>query len=63
MRMTIEQKVQRALQLMIDDGEWPSPAHEDGPRATRAAAMQTAIRLLGEALQALARTVAARAED
>ena len=46
-------KVQAAIYLMEDDGEWPSPEFEPQPQATRANAMQRAIKNLAEAILAL----------
>lgn len=39
-----------ALDLVTGDGEWPSPAYEEGPQATRASAMQQAIKNLASAV-------------
>lgn len=56
--MTAEELARVALGLVIHDGEWPSPESEDGPQATRAAAMQAAINNLARAVLLLSAALA-----
>jgi hypothetical protein len=49
-RVKAEQLALHALDLVSDDGDWPSPAYEEGPQARRAAAMQDAITRLAKAV-------------
>lgn len=59
-KTSAERLASEALDLMNENGEWPSPLYEDGPSAYRAAAMQEATKMLAEAVLALARAISDR---